>query len=566
MARSFNGSSQVITMPVSTSSAMFFHALVSISVWFKTTDAGTVRRVIYNEGASGNSTENLYIAINDGVNGQISVYKQDGSSNSYELTHSGGYADGEWHLLTFSSFDTATHTLMIDGAVVDTSIENVSSIIEAGVNHSRFGSRFIGSTASGFWVGQISDCVIYNQETSLAEHIQLFEMSKHACNLKPLSQIKAYYPLHTTRNNFDIINHAQQDFGSYTIFGATNVDGPDGPGPTGMVVTTDISQAYVFTTMANSPIITRGSTAGAADRLLFEIGNVVYDPTDETYPFKLYYSGSPDPYDGANCSTFVATASNVNGPWTKQGAIITNATLPTEDSFVYRDPDTGIYHLVAENKTGGSNANGICHFTSSNGLIFTRQDSNGSPWFDAGSGWEATDVSSPILWKENSTWYLLYEGRTGADGSIGLATAPDINGPWTREASNPVMAPSSGWEAGSVVCDALVKIGSTYWMGYHASPSGISDWRQGLAYSTDLINWTKFELNPVGTTGIAQGINRLGGTEFGKLYSTTSITGSDDINIITMYGDPAVQTGDWPSAVAVSSSGLISQRSVGVRN
>ena len=94
------------------------------------------------------------------------------------------------------------------------------------------------------------------------------------------------------------------------------------------------------------------------------------------------------------------------------------------------------------------------------GLDFTN-------WVDDGvilrprwwSWWESQDVSSPVVWREEQTWYMLYEGRGGRKniityfsvlwhglltgtifnpgGKIGFATSADgIR--WVRHQLNPV--------------------------------------------------------------------------------------------------------------------------------
>lgn len=205
-----------------------------------------------------------------------------------------------------------------------------------------------------------------------------------------------------------------------------------------------------------------------APALIREPGNIVYDSGDATYPYKMYFSGSADPYTGSNVSIYMAYASTLGGTWAVYGEVIAAATLPMEDPYVIFDGTT--YHLFAENKTGGNNDTGIAYFTASNGITWTRQDSNGSPFMDSASTWDAQDVSSPAAFDDGGTESLLYEGRgTSQPGQMGLATMASWGASPTPDAGNPVYSrTASSWDAESAVVDDVTKVGSTYYVLQHA--------------------------------------------------------------------------------------------------
>ncbi len=149
----------------------------------------------------------------------------------------------------------------------------------------------------------------------------------------------------------------------------------------------------------------------------------------------------------------------------------------------------------------------IGHATCSDGIAWERDANN--PILDIGGvgTWDHYAVSSPCVWYESSTFYMLYAGESAAGAwSIGLATSPDGTAPWTKSGSNPVMAPTgAAWDSVFVVPGTMMlKEGSTYyfyyWGGDEAAGIG-SHWKIGLATSTTLTSWSKNGNNPLLSDG-----------------------------------------------------------------
>ncbi|HET8686673.1 MAG TPA: hypothetical protein VFM18_08415, partial [Methanosarcina sp.] len=198
------------------------------------------------------------------------------------------------------------------------------------------------------------------------------------------------------------------------------------------------------------------------------------------------------PYEENNVYLGYAYSSDGEN-WEKYGQVINRSA---EDPYVVKY--NGTYYLFAEDKEEVP-FKGIMRYHSTDfihwvydGHILDPQSEGRIP------GWENTDVSSPIVWIENNTWYLLYEGRgyaPGVDngGMGGLATSS--NGlTWTRDAANPVFewgAPGT-FDANETIGDDIAKINGTYYYAYHAYnlTNGIYHEGIGIATSTDLHNWT----------------------------------------------------------------------------
>ena len=114
----------------------------------------------------------------------------------------------------------------------------------------------------------------------------------------------------------------------------------------------------------------------------------------------------------------------------------------------------------------------------------------------AGSGWEAGGVKDASLQWDGTQFVLYYSGYDASNVyQIGRATAPKIQGPWTKYASNPVIAlggagtPDQNAARGpQVVYNAALSPAWKMWYtGYDAS----NNQTVCFADSTDGVTWTK---------------------------------------------------------------------------
>lgn len=122
--------------------------------------------------------------------------------------------------------------------------------------------------------------------------------------------------------------------------------------------------------------------------------------------------------------------------------------------------------------------------------------------------WDARGTAAPIVWREDDHYFMLYQGweegsgwrGRGSPRKFGLAMSEDgIN--WEKHKDNPVLLPTEGsfdelgFEAG-----CLLKVGDEYWL-YYSGFAADGKLRIGLAFSSDLISWRKFDSNPVVEVG-----------------------------------------------------------------
>jgi len=113
---------------------------------------------------------------------------------------------------------------------------------------------------------------------------------------------------------------------------------------------------------------------------------------------------------------------------------------------------------------------------------------------------------NPVLFKEGSTFYMYYgyADGTNRDWKNHLATSSDLLN-WSNSANNPLLSPTgSGWESERVLPEDILKYGSYYYLLYTGFDG--THYRAGLARATsiDTTSWEKEENNPVidvGTSG-----------------------------------------------------------------
>lgn len=105
------------------------------------------------------------------------------------------------------------------------------------------------------------------------------------------------------------------------------------------------------------------------------------------------------------------------------------------------------------------------------------------------TGWEETDVANPdVFWDTpNSRWVMSYSGYSAFDNKwrLGLAYSTDLLH-WTKEAANPVFSPTES--EGYLACNGsvVVKDGTYYHFYNNGEATGIF-----VATSPDLLTWTR---------------------------------------------------------------------------
>ncbi len=129
---------------------------------------------------------------------------------------------------------------------------------------------------------------------------------------------------------------------------------------------------------------------------------------------------------------------------------------------------------------------------STDGIVWQKHP---APVINGTTGWERQIAPHSII-KIDSLYYLYYDGRnqTG-DNRIGVAFSYDgIN--WTKYAGNPVLTPTVSWEGTGVAWPGVIYENGIFKMVY-MKVTYESDELFGMATSTDGLNWTKSNSNPI---------------------------------------------------------------------
>lgn len=112
----------------------------------------------------------------------------------------------------------------------------------------------------------------------------------------------------------------------------------------------------------------------------------------------------------------------------------------------------------------------------------------------------------PVLKKWNNKYWLVYhsypkDGYESGPAKIGLAWTEDENLLEWHRLPEPILTPEEGaeWEQGGLYKECLVEHEGKFYLYYNAKDTKKRGWieQTGVATSTDLVNWERYEHNPV---------------------------------------------------------------------
>lgn len=466
---------------------------ISVTIKFRTSHTAT-RGMLWSDRDGGTGREYFLDINHSGVSaGFMRFVGFDGGSTFFVPDSGASMADGAYHVVTLVRESATLHRWFIDGA-------QVGSDITSSIGTSAATDRSLGYYAGGglSFTGDIEWIVFHDEAISLADHQA---MSSGDSPILIDSVKRNYYACgpaaaeNFNNDHLDLVFVAALADTRRNATVTTNPDAVSDGGPAHLTATS-ASPSAVFRI---SELVEPGAAA-ASDEVIREIGNVY---TADDGDLVMIYTGHPAA-SGNNTQLHYASSDDGGATWTKEGVLISQAThgIYTEDGYCYFDGTT--YWLLCENKSasGGTHA-GIALFSSANGKTSWTLEDADILALGAGGSWDDQDVSSPVMWKEGATYYLLYEGRgNGDDGAIGLATASSPTGTWTKDAGNPVLDHSgaSDWYHASIVPDDVKKVGSTYHLLAHGADS-IGGYRCGVFESSNLTSWSQpsDHANPVTT-------------------------------------------------------------------
>jgi len=224
-------------------------------------------------------------------------------------------------------------------------------------------------------------------------------------------------------------------------------------------------------------------------------------------------------------------------------------------SWQYRNP------ITVSNSSGSTLSNFQVKVTLSSPFDFTKAKSDGSDirvtasdgatsipfWLES---WNATSqagsvwIQVPSIPTTGTTVYIYYGNSAATSASNGNATflffddfetPSQASGYWTLGSLQTVMSQDQAWETSAphtLSVAALNRNGVTYW-GYYGLQNSCAG--VGLAFSNDLINWTKFnwnatQTNPVITNARWPRVVQVGDTLY-MVYEGNYCNGSSEVDL-----------------------------------
>ena len=195
----------------------------------------------------------------------------------------------------------------------------------------------------------------------------------------------------------------------------------------------------------------------------------------------------------------------VETPWAKpvidRGRFGAWDHMAVDNPYVHVEGNTLFCFYEAQDKpfaNGGREAFGIA--TSSDGVHWQKLTSNPILTTGDDGAWDHIVAKLPVgVIKRGQHYHLVYSGRDSHTKQIGLATACQITGPWTKSPDNPVLRSRSGeWDKMlSTHPTPLFEIDGRYHLLFRGMERRYEQQGVGLAVSTDLLHWQRLPTSPV---------------------------------------------------------------------
>lgn len=174
----------------------------------------------------------------------------------------------------------------------------------------------------------------------------------------------------------------------------------------------------------------------------------------------------------------------------------------------------GTYYMYLGYYTSGSD---ICLYTSTDGVNFTEHPISPILTRGAPGSWEAVAIEPHSVIYIDGQWRLYYCGLDeGGIWRIGFAYSSDLIN-WTKYSGNPIMSPVS--PETSVADPQVFLWKGKVWMHYAVRGfGGASSWSLTVAWSNDGISFTRSSLNPIRVDAAPGGVYILNDNEICGLF------------------------------------------------
>jgi len=221
---------------------------------------------------------------------------------------------------------------------------------------------------------------------------------------------------------------------------------------------------------------------------------------------------------GGNWDVRLASSSDPAGPWTEYGSnpILTRTTSGWENvgtspkmyapEIMEHEGTFYLYYGACDASDGSDGKIGVATASAITGP-YTKYGSNPILSTGTAGAWDSLRVGEPSVVYFGGQFVMAYMGEDTdatyqASEKVGIATASDPLGPWTKASGNPLVdfGTSGQWDDALIADPCLFVVGSTLWMMYAGGLDSVptTNARQGLAYATDPTgSWTRHPSNPI---------------------------------------------------------------------
>ena len=195
----------------------------------------------------------------------------------------------------------------------------------------------------------------------------------------------------------------------------------------------------------------------------------------------------------------------VETPWATpvidRGMVGTWDHMAVDNPYVHAEGNRFFCFYEAQDKpiaNGGREAFGLAVSQDGN----TWRKLSGNPILTTGAvdAWDHVVAKLPTgVIKRNSLYHLFYSGRDSRTKQIGLATARQLTGPWTKSPDNPVLRSRVGkWDQVLSTHPAPVfEVAGRYHLLFRGMERRYKHQGLGLAVSSDLIDWKRSAETPL---------------------------------------------------------------------
>ncbi|MCH7886564.1 MAG: T9SS type A sorting domain-containing protein [Candidatus Marinimicrobia bacterium] len=231
-----------------------------------------------------------------------------------------------------------------------------------------------------------------------------------------------------------------------------------------------------WTKHASNPVLDIGAS-GSWDDERVSPGAVIFDGSS----YKMWYWG----YDGANWRTGYATSTD-GIDWTKHASnpVMDLGAAGEWDDFwagisavIFNGSDYQGWYIGGDGPSFNFRTG---YATSPDGITWTKHASNPVMDFSAGE-WDNASAGVGAVIYNGSIYEMWYEGERAGVTQIGYATSTD-GLVWTKSDSNPVLlvGPFADWDWSHVFVPAVLYDGTSYHLWYVGASSGLG-WKIGYA-------------------------------------------------------------------------------------